>query len=88
MTDAFSNFPKPINAPAERGEAIAPSDTADLPNASRGLFVGAGGTVVGILAGDTAPLTFPNLASGSTYPLRFKRVLATGTTATSLIALW
>jgi hypothetical protein len=39
------------------------------------------------MAGDSTPVTF-NLQTGFIFPLRVSRVYATGTSATSVIALY
>ena len=76
MTDTF----------ATRAAAVTPSDTADLTN-SGFLYVGASGNVkVDTSDGDT--VTFTDLAAGIVHPIRVKRVYSTGTTATSILAVY
>lgn len=71
-------------------EPITPSDGANLPHNTKGIYVGtatAGQTIkVDTEAGGTA--TFTNVAQGSTIPIAAKKVYATGTTATNLLALF
>jgi len=91
--------------PITRSIAITPSDTAfcalALPTGRnimpRGILVGSGGTVVGVLAGDwqdqwsanqaltptTAVAKTYTLSSGE-HPMSFTIVKSTGTTATGL----
>lgn len=76
-----------IRDPGERATAITPSDSADLTNPTRGLYVGASGDVSVILVGDSAAVTFTGLAAGIVHPLRVKRVRSTGTTATDIVGV-
>jgi len=74
------------SAPAVHVEAITPSDTVNLTSVSRGIYVGgAGDLVVLMLDGSTA--TFKAVPVGTTLDLRVRRVNATNTTATLLVAL-
>lgn len=73
---------------ALRATAVTTSDTVDLPdNATRGLYVGATGTVkVDMVGGGT--VTFVGVPAGAVLPIQARRVYATGTTATTILALW
>lgn len=69
-------------------EAITTSDTVDIATgAPAGLYVGGAGNAVIVLPGGEA-VTFNGLVAGSVLYLRYKRVNATGTTATNLVALY
>ena len=70
---------------AGKAEAVTPSDTADLANVSV-IYVGVTGNIAIITAGGDE-VTLQNAQAGSVVPIRVKRVKATGTTATGLIAL-
>ena len=86
MKDKFSTYSAGLNAPASEAEAITPDDQTDLPWATRALYLGTTGNVrVTMLSGDT--VDFTQLQAGIMYPLRIRRVLATGTDATNLVAL-
>ncbi len=66
------------------GKAITTSDTVDQQG--RALWVGGTGNVVMVtVGGDT--LTFTAIAANTLIPVSFKRINATNTTATALIAL-
>lgn len=79
--------PEALLVSITHGEAIAPSDTVEFTNASRAIYVGAGGNLVVVLiSGDE--LTLKNVPSGSLLPLRAKRVASTNTTAADLVALY
>jgi hypothetical protein len=87
MADPFSGTATGISGPASNAAAITPNDTTDLGTVCRGIYVGGAGDLAVITAGgDTVTLTA--VAVGVVYPLRVSRVLATGTTATNLVAVW
>lgn len=86
--DDFSNFAPTLTSPAEHAQAITPSDTADT-FVSRGVMAATAGVIRVTLAG-MADGTSVNLTVAATliYPLRIKRIWATGTTATGVVTLW
>ncbi len=68
--------------------AITPSDDADLPFPSRGVWVGTGGHIKGSLVGDPpdhAGVVYKNIANGTPLPYEFRKIWSTGTTATDLV---
>jgi hypothetical protein len=79
---------------AGRSAAVTPSDTVDIPSVTGGtsnngcvLYIGVAGNLkVDTAGGDT--VTFVGVNAGSFFPVQVLRVWATGTTATSIIALW
>lgn len=77
------------NAPAGGYAAVTPNDSTDLPNGvCRALYVGGAGTlVIDSPQGDTA-VAFVGVVAGSTLSVRAKRVRATSTTATNIVALY
>ena len=86
MEDDFAEYKAGLTAPAEAAEVITPSDTEDLGFISRGPYVGGAGNVaVRMKKGQT--VTLFNTQAGAFYPIRVARVLASGTTATNLIAV-
>ncbi len=71
---------------ATGGAAVTPSDSEDLAFVARALWVGGAGDVkVATANGDV--LVFAGVAAGSVLPVAVKRVYATGTTATNVLAL-
>lgn len=64
---------------------VTPSDTAALPGDLIGLYIGGAGTVKGV-GRDGVTGTFV-VSSGQYLTGNFIRVLFTGTTATSIVAL-
>lgn len=72
--------------PAVDAVAVTPSDSTDLTNVSRALWVGGAGNIsVIMLSGST--VTFSNIGGGTLLPIRVSRVRSTGTTATSILSL-
>lgn len=72
--------------PASNLEAVTPSDTVNLTNATRGLWVGTGGNVAVLPVNGTA-VTITNVASGTLLPIRILRVNSTNTTASNMVGL-
>ena len=66
--------------------AITTSDTADLPRLTDAISVGAAGNLVAVLQnGKTVTLA---VSAAQVLPVRVRRVNATNTTATGLVALY
>lgn len=85
MADPFPVYSPALSAPLTDWAAVTPSDTVDLPMRPRALFVGQAGNVVcRSLSG--SEVTFA--LSAGWHPMRPVRILATGTTATGLVAGW
>jgi len=87
MADSFDKFQPGLSSPADHAAVVTPSDSTDLPNFCRGLYVGVTGNVAVVTTGGST-VTFYALNAGCVLPVRVARVLATGTTATNLVALW
>lgn len=66
--------------------AVTASDTTVLPT-TRGLYIGGAGNVAVTMAEDGNNVTFVGVLAGSILPVQVTKVLATGTTATSIVAL-
>lgn len=87
MSENFQGRADQFSAPARRGFAIAASDAADLPAETRAIYVGTGGDLALVLAsGDQ--ITLAGIAGGMLLPVRARRVIATGTTASQLVGLY
>jgi hypothetical protein len=85
--DHFEMRARSITGPAVELRAVEPSDSADLPNGvCRSLFAGGAGVIVV----QDAFGSQVSLHSGASqyHPVQIRRVLATGTTATDIIALY
>lgn len=87
MADNFASTAVGLTGPATRSGAVTPSDGVDLANVSRALWVGGAGNVAVMLRDDTVATTFVGVAAGTMMPLRVKRVMSTGTTATNIVAI-
>ena len=87
MADIFEDRSSGLESPGFHAAAVTPNDVTDLAFTSRALYVGAPGDLKVTLAGDSLPVTFANLAAGF-VPLRVARVHASGTTASSIVAVW
>jgi hypothetical protein len=85
----FATTNEPITA-ARHAEAVTPSDTVDLSHVTSAIYVGVTGDLAMILANDpdVAPVTFKAVPAGTLLQLQCRRVMATGTTASSIVALW
>jgi len=85
--DSFASFVDSPIAPASRCFAIQASDTAELSQVTKALYVGTGGDVVLRALEDQADVTFRNVASGSLLDVRARAVRASGTTAADIVGL-
>jgi hypothetical protein len=78
-------------APAGYAWVVTPSDSVEFVKHTRALLIGGAGNVaVQMFDPATAKLanvTLTGLTAGQVIPVRTKLVLATGTTATSIVAL-
>ncbi len=84
--DEYADFVHGLDAPAKDGFDIIPDDGADLERVTRAVHVGSAGTVrVTLMSG--AVVTLSGLSAGALLPVRARRVHATGTTASDLVAL-
>lgn len=84
MPDEFRYHTPGLDAPSLGGNAITPSDTADLPAPVRAVTIGvAGGTVRYTSARTGAICTTGPLPIGQ-HPIWARRIWVTGTTATGL----
>lgn len=87
MADIFANSSVDLISPLTHAEQVTPHDTTPLSHVSRQIYVGGfGDLAVEMKSGDTVVLA--NVPAGSVLPYRVNRVLATGTTATDIVALW
>lgn len=87
IQDAFEGYADSPIAPAQFCFAITPSDTADLPRATKALYIGSGGAIVIVAIRGTSPVTFANVPDGTILDVRTQAVRATGTTAFNIVGL-
>ena len=88
MSDGFSGVVDSVGAPARRAVAVVPSDDLALGEVPKALFVGTGGTIAmrGVGGGESA--VWKNVGDGTVLPFRAAYVLATGTSAADILALY
>lgn len=68
--------------------AVTPSDSTDLTYSTcRAIYVGGAGNI-SLVDGNGATIVFSGVTAGSILPVQTARINATGTTATSIIALY
>ncbi|MCK5292788.1 MAG: hypothetical protein KAR39_12335 [Thermoplasmata archaeon] len=87
MVDKFEHYSEGLESPASNAMAIIPSDTIDLEQTTRGLYVGSSGNVKVTMAGGQTIL-FGGLLAGMIYPLRVTRVYLTDTEATGIVGVY
>ena len=73
--------------PADKAQAVTTSDTAHFTENPRSLYIGGGGDLK-VKTADGGTVTFIGVKGGSVLPVSVSLVFATGTTATSIVALW
>lgn len=72
--------------PAFKLTAVTPSNSTELTGV-RALWIGGAGDVAVIAVNDTVAVTF-TVPSGTMLPIFAKKVMATGTSATNIVALY
>ena len=86
MTDRFQTSSPSLSGPASHAFAVSPSDSSLLSETTRGLYVGTSGDIA-CLTLSGASITFSAVQAGTLLPMRLTKVMATGTTASNIIAL-
>lgn len=81
---AYSSTP---DSTATIAYAVVPNDGLDLTVTAKALYVGGAGNLSIIAEGSSTSVILSNVQGGSIIPVRVKRVLATGTTATDIVGL-
>ncbi len=76
--------PAPVGS-ATRAVVVTPDDNFPLPFVARRLYVGFSGNVTVLMRDSQVPVTYQNVPVGR-LELCVRQVLATGTTATAIIA--
>lgn len=85
--DPYAATAATAGAPARRLEAVTPHDVIDLAVVAKALFVGTGGDLRILPALGGAAVTLKDHPPGYA-PVQTRRVLATGTTAADIVALF
>ena len=85
MDHDYTGHAAGLESPAAKAFAITPSDVADLAQPTRALNVSGSGYVrVTTITGSEAVIF---VAAGGAFPIRLRRVWATGTDAVGLVGL-
>lgn len=87
MADTLNTAYPGLTAPAADGLVWSPSSPSPLPTTCRAIYVGGSGNLQLTLAAGTT-MTFFNVPAGAMLPVRARDIVAAGTTATGVIALW
>lgn len=85
MLNRFKQAGSPT-APATVAVPLTPNDTTDLGEYYRALYVGQNGDLA-CQMNDGTQVTFTAVPAGIVLPVRIKRILSTGTTASNIIGL-
>lgn len=85
MTDRWSDAGGGVTGPITGAVAVTPHDATNLAAVARALYVGASGNV-SLIGADGVAVSLVGLAAGVWHPIRVRRVNATGTTATGIVA--
>ena len=84
--DPFESYTDSLIAPAKHAFAITPDDNADLPMATKAIYVGTGGDLVIRLVDSAQDVTLVAVPAGSILPLRVK-AMRTISTASNIVGL-
>ncbi|MCD7059664.1 spike base protein, RCAP_Rcc01079 family [Pelagibacterium xiamenense] len=86
MSTTFPGRTASMSGPAGDVFTITPDDAVDLAQTTRAIYVGVTGDLA-VVAASGAQATFAGVPGGTVLPLRVARVLASGTSAGSLVGL-
>jgi len=84
MTDPFAGYAGSLVSPPANAFDVTPSDTQDLPNSVRAIYLAVSGDVKVDMVGVGTGLVYPAVPANQWFALRAKRIYATGTTATGI----
>jgi hypothetical protein len=73
---------------AHRASAVTTSDSTVFVQPTRALYVGAAGNITVDMADGGTSVLFVAVQGGTILPIQVTRIYATGTTATSIVALY
>jgi len=87
MADKFQNQSDNVDLQARKLLAITPNNDNDLVDVPKALYIGVGGTLAVIAVDNTTSVSL-TVQAGALLPIRVKRVLASGTSATGIVGLF
>jgi len=86
-TDKFSRHERRLDSPGFDAEEVNPGVQEELTVPSRGIYVGGTGDLeVQMYSGNQ--VSFLGIQGGTLLPIRVKKVLSSGTTATGIVSLF
>lgn len=85
--DPFEASSDSLIAPAKTAFEIVPDETADLPSATKAIYIGTGGDITARPVDADTDVAFRNVVAGTVLPVRLRAVRAGGTTAADLVGL-
>ena len=86
-TDRYELRDTELESPAIGHVAVTPSDSDDLAQTSRSLYIGTAGNI-SVVAKDGTDVIYANVPAGTILPVRATRVNSTGTTAGSIVSMY
>ncbi|QFT75973.1 hypothetical protein [Erythrobacter sp. THAF29] len=87
FVDPFESASDSLVTPARDCFPVAASDTADLPQATKAIYIGTGGDITLRTVAGEQDVVFRNVVSGSILDVRVKAIRATGTDASDIVGL-
>jgi hypothetical protein len=86
MADRFTGYGDSPSSPARRADLVTPNDSTILDPLPKAIIAGTAGNIALKAVDSAAAVTIPVYA-GQQLDIRAEKVLATGTTATNIVAL-
>lgn len=88
LKDNYEEFPKSLITPGRKAVAVVTSDTVDLLVYAKRLYIGVAGDVAVLAVGDSVAIVYKSHPVGYFDAVQVRRVNATGTTATNIVAIY
>lgn len=85
--DPFAHSSDSLIAPAKTAFEIIPDNSAELPSATKAIYIGTGGDLNARPVDADSDVTFRNLVAGTVLAVRLSAVRADGTSAADLVGL-
>lgn len=86
--DEFNAAVDTAGAAARGATPVVPSDDQPFAALPKAIYVGTGGDIVMRGPKDDAAVTWRNIPDGALIPFRARQIMATGTTAADMLALY
>ncbi|MCO5092613.1 hypothetical protein [Bosea sp. (in: a-proteobacteria)] len=82
----YANNAMSAIGPAVMLRAVTPHDSDELEYVTNGIVAGVAGTIAVVALEDASPVAL-TVIPGQLLPIRARKIMATGTTATGIVAL-